>query len=137
MLNLLWELAQLPLYSYAMGTGFAQITWGVIHCTAGDVVIAVVSFIGAALVTRCTGWPAHRPRLGLLVAVLLGVLWTVYAEWHNVYVRGAWAYSPSMPTLFGIGLLPLLQWVAVPGATLWLVRRLMPGDDKFTTSYRS
>lgn len=133
-LNLFWELAQLPLYSYAMGTGLTGVTWGVIHCTAGDAVIALVSFVAAALVTRSSNWPAQRPWPGLLVAGAVGVLWTVYAEWQNVYVRGAWEYAPSMPTIFGIGVLPLLQWVAVPGATLWLVRRFTTNSERCTTS---
>ena len=51
-----------------------------------------------------------------------GLGFTIFSEWYNVYVVGAWAYQPTMPLVAGIGLTPLLQWVVVP--TLML---LLPG----------
>ena len=58
----------------------------------------------------------------VMVALVLGVGYTIYSEWMNVNVRGNWAYAPAMPTLPGIGtgLFPLLQWIVVPTTTLWV-----------------
>ena len=33
-----------------------------------------------------------------------------------------WRYDEKMPTLFGIGLLPLLQWLLLPVVELWVFR---------------
>lgn len=121
-LNLLWEGAQLPFYSFSPTTGPLEMAWDVIHCTAGDVGIAFGSFVAAALATRDPEWPVRRPWFGLAVALVVGLVWTVASEWQNVYVRGAWAYAPSMPTILGVGLLPLLQWVLLPPMGLVMVR---------------
>ncbi len=55
--------------------------------------------------------------------VALGLGYTVFSEWYNVYRAGAWAYAEAMPRVLGIGLTPLLQWLIVPVAMLMLVRR--------------
>ena len=53
-----------------------------------------------------------------------GLGFTVFSEWYNVYILGAWAYQPAMPLVAGIGLTPLLQWVVVPTLMLFIARRL-------------
>jgi hypothetical protein len=123
LLNLLWEVGQLPYYAFASSVGPPGVAWSVIHCTAGDVGIALGSFGTAALATRRLDWPARRPQLGLAVALAVGLVWTVQSEWQNVYVRGAWAYASAMPTISGVGLLPILQWLVLPPMVLWAVRR--------------
>lgn len=50
--------------------------------------------------------------------------WTIWAEWHAVYITRAWAYGPSMPVTGGLGLSPLLQWLALPPIALTIVRAL-------------
>jgi hypothetical protein len=122
-LNLLWEVGQLPFYSFAPDVGPLEVAWYVIHCTAGDVGIALGSFGVAALATRDLEWPARRPWFGLAIALGAGLLWTVQSEWRNVYVSGAWTYAPWMPTISGIGLLPMLQWLVLPPLALLAVRR--------------
>lgn len=122
-LNLLWEVAQLPFHAFAPAVGAPEVAWSVIHCTAGDVGIVLGRFGMAALATRKLDWPARRPWLGLFVALGVGLLLTVQWEWQNVDVRGAWAYAPSMPTLAGVGLLPILERLVLPPLQLWAVRR--------------
>ena len=124
-LNLAWEIAQLPLYTIFHEGRPGQIAFAVAHCTAGDVLIALACYVVASAVTRDLAWPWHRPGSGIAVAILAGVAYTVFSEWLNVSVRGSWAYAQSMPLIWGIGVVPLLQWLVVPGATLGLVRRGM------------
>ena len=123
LLNLLWEIGQLPFYEFPSAVGPGGIAWDVIHCTVGDVGIALAAFGFAALATRDFLWPERRPWFGLVVAVVAGLAWTVQSEWQNVYVRGAWTYAASMPTIVGVGLLPVLQWLTVPPLTLMALRR--------------
>ena len=56
------------------------------------------------------------------------VAYTAWSEWYNVYRAGNWGYTTSMPTILGIGLSPLLQWLILPPlmvvAYRTLVRRL-------------
>ncbi len=44
----------------------------------------------------------------------IGVVYTVLSDYVNVYILEGWVYSQWMPTIAGIGLVPLLQWVVVP-----------------------
>ena len=121
-LNLVWEVAQLPLYTIARDPSVARIAYAVLHCTLGDAIIAAAGFILAGLVFQDADWPSSRPWSGGAVATFFGLVYTAYSEWQNVYQAGAWAYSASMPLVFGIGLAPLLQWLVVPVATLLFVR---------------
>ena len=60
--------------------------------------------------------------VGLLVVLVTGVGWTIWAEWNAVYITRAWAYGPRMPTIAGIGVAPLLQWSVLPPVMLAVVR---------------
>jgi hypothetical protein len=122
-LNLPWEVAQLSFYSFAPTVGPLAMAWDVVHCTAGDVGIALLSFGAAALATRNVRWPDERPRFGLAIVLAVGLVWTIQSEWKNVYVSGAWAYAQTMPTIAGVGLLPLLQWLVLPPLALVVMRR--------------
>lgn len=121
-LNLAWEALQLPLYTIGTTGTLRQVVFAVLHCTAGDTLIAGASFLAAGIALRTPDWPAARPRAGAAIAITSGMAYTAYSEWHNVYQAGAWAYAPSMPLVFGIGLSPLLQWLVVPACTVLIFR---------------
>jgi hypothetical protein len=91
-LNLVWEIAQLPLYTiYSTGT-LKEIAFALAHCTVGDVLTAVSSFILGLIATRRPDWPVSRPLLGGMVAMLFGLAYTAFSEWQNVYQTGSWSY---------------------------------------------
>ncbi len=121
--NLGWEAAQLRLYSLGPCSDWPASGYAVLHCTLGDGVLAFAAYAVAALMTRRPVWPMHRPVAGLASATAATVAFTVWSEWRGVCVIGAWAYGPDMPTIRGIGVAPLLQWLALPPAALWVVRR--------------
>ena len=123
--HLLWEFLQLPLYTI-WSTGTAQeIVFAVLHCAAGDVLIATSALFAALAV--CWVWSLPRRSLRCLAAliILIGIGYTAFSEWLNVYVRHSWTYSPMMPLLhigaIGFGLSPLLQWIVVPSLVLAFV----------------
>jgi hypothetical protein len=55
----------------------------------------------------------------------LGIGYTAYSEWRNIYITSSWGYDATMPMLFGVGLSPLAQWLVIPPVAVWLVRRRM------------
>lgn len=121
--HLLWEVGQLPFYTL-WGNGNAwRIALYVMHCALGDVMIATLSYLAVVLAWRQVDWPRQRPWAGGTMLVALGLGYTVFSEWYNVYRVGAWAYADIMPRILGIGLTPLVQWLVVPVAMLMLVRR--------------
>ncbi len=122
-LHLVWEIGQLPFYTLWEEKDAWRIALYVMHCVLGDVMIATLSYLAVALAWRQADWPRQRAWTGGTMLVALGLGYTVFSEWYNVYRAGAWAYAEAMPRVLGIGLTPLLQWLIVPVAMLMLVRR--------------
>lgn len=123
--HLIWEIVQLPLYTlWETGTPRAALI-AAVHCTAGDIVIALCALALAVIVFGNASWPSRRDRSVAAGTMLFGIAYTVFSEWLNTEVRGAWAYTKLMPLVppFGTGLSPLLQWVAVPALSLWWAQR--------------
>lgn len=122
--NLGWEVVQLPFFTLWDEGSWHDIAFAALHCTAGDVMIAA-SALGLAL--GRAGWPGCRFWAVLGAATILGFAYTVFSEWLNVEIRGAWAYGPSMPRIppLGTGLTPLLQWLLLPPLAMLAARRAM------------
>lgn len=123
--NLLWEVAHLPLYMLWIDGSTDERIFAVIHCTGGDVLIAVFALLGALLVAGSQTWPERGYARVLVIAMALGVAITIYFEWLAVSVRQSWAYRDLMPTLppLGTGLTPVLQWLVLPPLCLHWARR--------------
>ena len=132
--HLAWEIAQLPLYTIWYEDPPGRIVFAVIHCTGGDAMITGASLLGALLLFGNRRWPDERYIAVAAPAVLAGIAYTIFSEWHNTEVRNSWSYSSLMPTLpaIGTGLSPLLQWFVIPVTGFWWARRtdeIRPADS--------
>ena len=125
-LNLAWEIAQVRLYSIWAEADRLSVVWALLHCTLGDVLIALAVYALAGMALRRSDWPASHPWIGGAIAVIGAMAFTAWSEWYNVYRAGSWAYTASMPLVFGIGLSPLLQWLILPSALVLAYRTLEP-----------
>lgn len=125
-MHLVWEVAQLPLYTIWRTGSVGEITFAVLHCTAGDVMIATLLLVAALVAFGSAAWPASSLQRVVAAVVSLGMGYTVYSEWINTVVRKSWAYTDAMPILpvLGTGLSPLLQWLIVPAVALWAATHL-------------
>jgi hypothetical protein len=126
--NLIWETLQLPLYTiWQTGTLRTQ-TFAIVHCTIGDVIIALCALTVALVITGDGEWPQRHFQRVAILAILSGLGYTVFSEWLNVVVRASWAYSNLMPVVpaFGlrVGLSPLLQWLVIPTVVFIITKRL-------------
>ena len=119
-LNLLWEVAQLPLYTIWRTGSTQEIFVAVLHCTAGDAVIAISAVILALMLLGTGDWPKQRYLPVSVFAVLFGLIYTIYSERINV-TSGAWGYSDLMPIIpwLDVGLTPILQWIVIPSFCFW------------------
>ena len=120
--NLLWEVAQLPLYTIWQKGSAREIAFAAVHCTGGDVLIAGTTLLGALLLCGNSHWPRERYLAIAALTLFAGLGYTAFSEWLNTSVRSSWTYSESMPTLsaIGIGLSPLAQWIIIPAVGFWL-----------------
>lgn len=132
--DLAWEAAHLPLYTlWRTGTTREKL-FAVIHCTLGDILIAVASLTFGLVLAGHRNWPGQRFGAVAALTMALGLGYTGFSEWLNVVVRQSWAYSALMPVVpvlgFGVGASPLLQWVIVPALAFGLARRAAHGRQK-------
>lgn len=137
-LHLVWEVAQLPLYTIWWEGTFAEIRFAVLHCTGGDALIAITSLV-VALLLFGRRWPSGRGTYRRVAGatVLIGVGYTAFSEWLNTTVREAWAYTEMMPVIppLDAGLSPILQWIVIPLAGFWWARRPMAPTVKPRRSF--
>ncbi len=121
-LHFAWEMFQGKWFASMQGLPFWQSAWRCTRATLGDLVITAVAFGIAALVARSTTWPAG-PAVTIGAATFVGVGITITALYEVFALStGRWSYGPTMPTIFGIGALPLLQWLLLPLLEVGLFR---------------
>ena len=122
--SLVWEIAQLPLYTLWAEPSWGRIIFAVAHCTVGDAMIGTAALILALILIRVGEWASWpRMRIGMVI-VFLTVDYTVLSERINL-ARGNWAYSSWMPVLpwVEVGMAPVAQWIIVPLVTWWWANR--------------
>ena len=123
--NLLWEALHMPLYTlWQTGTDREILLFG-LHCTAGDLLIGSSALLASLMLFGAVDWPRERFRTVALSTISIGLAYTVWSEWYNVYVRESWGYSAWMPVLpvLGIGVSPIAQWIAIPATGFWWTHR--------------
>ena len=124
--HLVWEVLHVQLYTIWIEGSWGEIVFAIVHCTGGDLLIAGSTLLLALFLAGHREWPDRRAGPVLVLAVIFGVSYTVFSEWLNIELRGAWAYRDAMPVvpLLNAGLTPLLQWVVVPSVCLLAARRM-------------
>lgn len=133
-LHLAWEIWHVRWYTLWQEASTGVIAYSVLHCTAGDALIAGAAFLIAAVATRRGDWPRRAGRRGLPILLASGLAYTAASEWVNVYRLQRWAYTSDMPLIAGIGVTPLVQWLIVPLAAFWIYRRLRAVDAAAETN---
>jgi hypothetical protein len=101
---------------------FWSATWLCTRAAAVDVALLACSFVIVALVVRDATWPFHPTSKTIAGFLVLCLLATAAIE-HWAITTRRWSYNGDMPTIFGIGALPLLQWVLIPVLSLLAYRR--------------
>lgn len=124
LLNFAWEMLQVPAFRGLAEAPHWDATLFCLRATVGDVVILLGAYGVVAVYTGPgSRWIEEPSRERLLAFVATGVAATVVLEWLNVHVLGRWSYVEGLPTVGGVGLPPLLQWILLPPLALWLARR--------------
>jgi hypothetical protein len=127
-LELLWEVAQFPLYTVWHEGDWSYILYGLVHCTLGDLLILLIAYWLVALLNRNRYWYRSNILVNGFLFTLLGLGYTIYSEIVNVSIKGNWDYTELMPIVpvIEIGGMPFMQWVLVPPVLLWLMRMFVP-----------
>lgn len=119
--SLIWEFAHMPLYTLWETGRPSEIVFAAIHCSGGDILIAMSALVAALILFGSSQWPDACYRRVGLTTILIGLGYTVFSEWLNIVVRGAWTYRDLMPVIpvIDAGLSPIAQWIVLPIFAFW------------------
>jgi len=120
-LNFLWEMAQAKFYSSMRRLPFWSATAICTRAAVADVALLALCFVVTALIARDAAWPLHPTSKAFAAFLATGLLATVGIEQWALATR-RWRYGAEMPIIFGVGAIPLLQWVLMPVLSVLAVR---------------
>lgn len=123
-LHFAWEMRQASLFTSMGSLPFWAATAWCARAAGWDVAIGAVAYFAAALAARRFLWIRERALLPLVIYFAAGLGITIAIERWAVSA-GRWQYREAMPTIAGIGLSPLVQWIVVPAAIIAVARWLM------------
>lgn len=126
-----WEMLQLPFYQSA-GLSPAEAARRCGLASLGDAGIMVAAYLVASIGNRKFPWLTGFEAWRFAVYLATGLAITAIVEMLAVGADWGWMYSVSMPLVPGtdLGLVPMLMWIVVPSATLWLARRMGTGPAR-------
>jgi hypothetical protein len=123
-LNFVWEMTQGKWFASMQGLPFWHATLLCLRATLGDFLIAAAAFAVAAVVVKNVAWPVgNRDVTATTVFISVGLVISIAYE-AVALSKSEWTYDPRMPTFLGLGVLPLLQWLALPFAEVVLFRMI-------------
>ena len=127
-LQLLWEIAQFPLYTVWHEGDWSYILYGLIHCTLGDMLIMLSLFWLVSILNRSRQWIFSPTISNILIFTASGLTYTIFSEIVNTRIKGTWGYTELMPIVPGIdiGGMPFLQWLLIPPVLIWLMHLIRP-----------
>lgn len=123
-LNYAWENLHAVLYVQGHGV-FPAVRALLIRMTVGDAFLTLLIYGFVAAVMRDAKWMRHPARRSLFIAMGIGVVIAAVIEYHAVFIAHRWMYTASMPTVFGLGISPLLQMGLLPVASFWLASKIV------------
>lgn len=102
---------------------FVLIHWQV---SLKDALMVVLIYLVIGMFLRNGSW-AKIGNVGWAVLIVALPVWQAVIEYYSVYIYGRWGYAESMPLIYGIGLLPILQMLILPSIAILLSRHLLSG----------
>lgn len=110
--NLLWEMAQTPLYAGARD--FSRMLLSCFIASLGDGLLVLLIFAAGWVAFRRRDWFVRPGVRGYLLMLAFGLIVGVAIERTATEVAGLWEYTTRMPRVLGIGLAPVAQMLVLP-----------------------
>lgn len=119
-LNLVWEFSHYKLYIDLTGM---PSNIHLILASFVDLFLIFFIFLINSILRKSIDWIENPKKSDYAVIVILGILIATIIEIYSLS-NGRWAYTNLMPTIFGIGISPLIQLFTTEIISLLLVRIL-------------
>ncbi len=120
-LNLIWEFAHAPLYISQMLETSYNLT--LIKASFGDLILISIIFALISLKNKKIKWINKPSKIDYGLIILLGIITAIFIE-LRAFSLDKWSYTELMPTIFGIGITPLVQLAVTSLIALWLARKI-------------
>ena len=113
LLNLVWELVQMPLYKDAPYT-----TSHIAFCalaSVADALMVLLIYLVLALIFKNPFWVQNIQWQRVVIVIVIGGVGAILSEMRHLSIS-SWAYDDSMPIIpmVNVGLSPLLQFALLP-----------------------
>ena len=135
LVNFAWEVLVPPFYAMHAAAPHSITVLACLRSSFGDAGITIGSYAAVAAIDTRRWINAASPRL-IAAYIACGVGATIALEYISVYRLSRWTYSSIMPTIGGIGVVPLVQWLVLPLVILWLSHRHLAGAIAIQSSRR-
>jgi hypothetical protein len=97
----------------------------VVYTSAVDGSLIVGIYLFTAFLWKDILWLQKTRRKEVYTVLILGLVTAALIEFRKVLILRTWSYNNLMPTVFGIGLSPLLQLSITGLLTFWLTRKIL------------
>jgi hypothetical protein len=124
-LSLVWEVSHSVLYDWNKSPLQNSVQFYVpkiLYSTFGDLVLLTAIFAVASLKRMNFKWIENPKKMDYLNVAVLGLVIAFLIEFR-AEIQGSWAYNSFMPTIYGIGISPVLQLAITGILILWLVAK--------------
>jgi len=92
-----------------------------------DALLTAGIYLVTAMLWKDILWLKKMTGRQVSISCLIGLVIAVIIEYWYALVTKQWSYSPLMPTIFGIGVSPLIQLSTTGLLSFWLARRVLYG----------
>lgn len=112
LLNVTWELVQVPLYKRMI---FNNHTVLCAVASLADVIMVLLLYFGLAIIYKDAFWVKNLSFKRIVMVITTGAVGAIVSESRHI-AAGNWAYAESMPILpmVSVGLSPVLQFTILP-----------------------
>jgi len=127
LLNFLWEALHAVYLYQRHDLDASNYVPMLLYVSSVDSLIIMGLYIGVAAMWMNFFWIKFFRRTQLFVFAGIGVLIAAIIETVSVFYYHRWVYKKIMPTVFGIGISPLVQLSITGLLAVWLTRELLYG----------
>lgn len=135
LLNFAWEIIHAPfLYQIEAYMGIEtleQFVAAISYVAVEDALLILLMYGIVATVARDLFWIKDLEQIHVSTMALAGFVIAVGIEYRALYVSDKWAYTAAMPTVFGLGLSPLLQLAVTGLVSLFLAQQILYGQPVY------
>ncbi|MFH1283809.1 MAG: hypothetical protein ABII27_09135 [bacterium] len=125
LLNFVWESFH-AVYLYEDHKFSSELYVPMVHYVSTiDALIVSGIYITVSVLFRNLLWIKFMNKINIIAFLLFGLLSAIIVEYRAVYLVRKWNYNSIMPTIFGIGISPLVQLSITGILALLLTKRVL------------